>query len=209
MNASLLFLQCISLVFTGFYKDCASALKDNDNKPNTYMIKPLDLQVAYNISCKMENHVAWTIFSHDRETDSMVEQLYGPSAIKVFKLAYNVSLATIAAFVDRAASCRQYTYARCLGTAFVFRGFCWLSDRNNNKMTFWGGGPTGGRGCECGITNSCVSPTFGCNCDANDNQFRSDQGYITSRDHLPITSITLGALQQIYYRIGKLECRNN
>ena len=66
-------------------------------------------------------------------------------------------------------------------------------------------------GCKCGITRSCANPQRLCNCDANDNVLRHDEGYITDKRRLPLTEVRLGdtgsANEWGSYTIGPLLCK--
>ena len=68
--------------------------------------------------------------------------------------------------------------------------------------------------CQCGETDSCLSPAgeikYRCNCDANEPEFSKDAGTITAMDKLPITQFSYGPLQYGLQRanvtIGRLMC---
>ena len=58
--------------------------------------------------------------------------------------------------------------------------------RNSTRMTYWGGvraSPGSGK-CACRMTNSCVDPSRGCNCDAAEKVRREDSGLLTEKSHL-------------------------
>ena len=67
-------------------------------------------------------------------------------------------------------------------------------------------------GCRCGINGNCDVPSEKCNCDANDNVWRFDEGYVTEKSRLPITEVRLGdndeANEEGRHTIGMLECFN-
>ena len=50
--------------------------------------------------------------------------------------------------------------------------FGWWVSRDSLKMKYWGGASLSNK-CACGMTNSCVNPGNGCNCDANDNLWQA------------------------------------
>ncbi len=168
------------------------------------------MQTPLNVSCELDsNGTALTVFNHDREHVQRVNGIYGGQTTVIRPLSYNEEITRISEFADHSTSCRQYTYARCYGVSFVSRGYTWLSDRKNTKMLFWGGGPPDGRGCSCGITNSCENKSFLCNCDAKMSNWGVDEGYITAKEHLPIIQMTFRDAHDIHYYIGRLECIQN
>ena len=85
----------------------------------------------------------------------------------------------------------------------------YLNDRNGHKLSYFGGGPSGGTGCACGTTGTCRDNTYKCNCDANLATLLSDSGHITDKSVLPLTRIYLSNSLSGgygYFSIGKLEC---
>jgi len=46
--------------------------------------------------------------------------------------------------------------------------------------------------CSCGETDSCGETGLRCFCDKNDNEWRSDEGYITNRPDLPVKEFCAG-----------------
>ena len=76
-------------------------------------------------------------------------------------------------------------------------------------MAYWGGA-SGNSKCACGMTNSCANPSYGCNCDANDNAWREDSGLLTDKIELPVKQLRFGdtgdGAEQGYYTLGKLKC---
>ena len=81
---------------------------------------------------------------------------------------------------------------------------------DSTKMTYWGGASPGSGKCACGMTNSCASPSFGCNCDKNDGVWREDSGLLTDKTNLPVKQLRFGdagASYTIgYHTLGKLRC---
>lgn len=69
--------------------------------------------------------------------------------------------------------------------------FGWWVSRDSLKMKYWGGASLSNK-CACGMTNSCVNPGYGCNCDANDNLWREDSGLLTDKTRLPVKHLRFG-----------------
>ncbi|XP_033113885.1 contactin-associated protein-like 4 [Anneissia japonica] len=90
--------------------------------------------------------------------------------------------------------------------------YAWWVSRDGINMYMWGGGKTYNRTCACGITGICASSVdLGCNCDNNDNQLRSDGGFLVDRNRLPVTKIYIGdadvSYEYSFYSLGPLKCR--
>ena len=78
--------------------------------------------------------------------------------------------------------------------SMLFRegGYAWWVSRDSTKMTYWGGASPGSDKCACGMNNSCADPSYGCNCDANDNVWREDSGLLTDKTKLPVKQLRFG-----------------
>jgi len=82
-------------------------------------------------------------------------------------------------------------------------------------MRYIGGGPTNGRGCECGKKNHCANNVTFCNCDNNDGVWRYDSGYVTEKARLPLTEVRIGDTgnpgygEKMQYTIGPMQCQND
>ena len=65
-------------------------------------------------------------------------------------------------------------------------------------------------GCRCGLTRTCKNYGSICNCDTNDYIWRSDSGYVTDKQRLPLAAISLGDTgdgpEAGKFFIGPLEC---
>ena len=77
-------------------------------------------------------------------------------------------------------------------------------------MRYWGGASANGK-CACGMTNSCADPSYGCNCDKDDDYvWREDSGLLTDKTKLPVKQLRFGDLdnsgQVGYHTLGKLMC---
>ena len=50
------------------------------------------------------------------------------------------------------------------------------------------------RGCKCGLEGNCVNNAHKCNCDADEDEIRLDEGYIEKLSDIPIKYFTAGML---------------
>ena len=78
-------------------------------------------------------------------------------------------------------------------------------------QSYWGGARQGSRSCACGETNpnSWIDPTKKCNCDAGQDKWHSDEGYLNSTTLLPVVEVmfkgvTLGT--EANFTVGHLYC---
>ncbi|XP_013419026.1 neurexin-4 [Lingula anatina] len=127
-------------------------------------------------------------------------------------LTYTVSISNVVAYVDNVGvSCSQYLKYECRDS--TLRQYGGWYDRDGNIATFWAGGTPGGASynCACSRDGSCADPSDHCNCDANDNVWRSDEGYITQSSYLPITIVKFGDTgdsdEEGYHTVGPLVCQ--
>ena len=152
------------------------------------------------------------MFHHDTEAEVRVTGYHDACGGYQKQFGYNDNMETIVFVMNNSISCQQYTKAECKGVHFVDRDCTWLKGRNSKKLSYWGGGPYNGRGCSCGITGSCESSAYKCNCDYNSIvTWLSDEGFVTSKDDLPLTGIAIGdtgstGIEVIHYTIGPLRC---
>ena len=77
-------------------------------------------------------------------------------------------------------------------------------------MKYWGGVDSVPFKCACGLDNSCADPSYGCNCDKNDNVWREDSGLLTNKSELPVMQLRFGdssvSNEKGYHTLGKLKC---
>ena len=148
------------------------------------------------------------IINHDTEKRTLVSGCENPGCYH--RLVTYTNVTSVEALIDSSISCRQFIKIECHDMTFWSNNidFGWLEGRGGKKLPIWGGGQ--GRGCACGLTNSCHNTAYDCNCDSNANLWLKDEGYIESKSVLPITGISLGdtggSNELGYHTLGKLEC---
>merc|ERR1711935_267963 len=112
-------------------------------------------------------------------------------------------------------SCSQEISFKCFGSALKINSVhigWWVNTQGEQKYSINGNGST--YGCECGLTDSCLT-NIGennlCNCDARLARWAEDKGVITSKEDLPIVAFKYGTYSLEGYhpeiRIGKLKCQ--
>lgn len=138
---------------------------------------------------------------HDLEKSTTVNNFENPG-MKMLSPQYDSvtpdKFAKLSTLVDNSKSCRQHLKMKCRG-AMIHQPnkpkgtmMTWWENREGEKMKYWGGSnPTDGS-CACSLTNSCVWKNVTCNCDANDNVWRSDGGFLTHKADLPVKMVRVG-----------------
>ncbi|XP_067028378.1 LOW QUALITY PROTEIN: contactin-associated protein 1-like [Acropora muricata] len=121
------------------------------------------------------------------------------------------SLSQLASLTRVSSHCEQFIKYECYHSVVFNNGhqFGWWVSRDSLKMKYWGGASLSNK-CACGMTNSCVNPGNGCNCDANDNLWREDSRLLTDKTQLPVKHLRFGDIgrsaEQAYHTLGKLKC---
>eukprot|EP00112_Aurelia_sp_Birch-Aquarium-sp1_P014972 Seg3278.1 transcript_id=Seg3278.1/GoldUCD/mRNA.D3Y31 product=Neurexin-4 protein_id=Seg3278.1/GoldUCD/D3Y31 len=190
------------------YDSCRKALELYGSKEGTYPIRRRNMEKIVTANCIKIGNKFMAVFNHDSEAKINVHGFEKAASYRR-KIKYENELQNIIAYIDSSRNCRQFTRIDCYGMA-LDSSLGYIVDRNGNKMNYIGGGPPDGRGCRCGIDGNCTVVSEKCNCDANDNAWRFDEGYVTENDRLPITEIRLGdngnQEENGRHTIGRVEC---
>ncbi len=191
----------------GVYKSCGSALSANCFLKAVYWILPPTLSKLMAIKCKRDgNNDTVAVFHHDKEGVTLVNGYENPGSYER-KFNYVIAMETIIMIINQSSSCKQYTRAKCFASKI---SKSWLSGRGGKKLAYWGGGPSDGTGCACGITGTCAEVYKECNCASNDYAWRIDEGFITKKDDLPVTAINVGdtggSHERFKHTVAELTC---
>ncbi|GFN97240.1 sco-spondin [Plakobranchus ocellatus] len=168
------------------------------------------------VYCDMvaEDGVGVTVVGHDQEERQRVQGWEGAREYEVI-LHYNISFDHVEDLVDQSGDCKQYISWECFAALIhnpndnfkVSTG--WLN-RTGQIADYFGGASPGSRSCACGMNNTCAEEELKCNCDANDEVWRQDDGYITYKDDLPVYAFvagdTGGRQEDGYHHLGPLFC---
>ena len=161
----------------------------------------------FTVYCDMsdKNGVGVTVISHDSESRAHVY-----TGTRQRDIHYTgASLSQLASLTRVSSHCEQFIKYECWGSRLLRSAMAWWMSRDSSKMTYWGGASPGSGKCACGMTNSCADPSYGCNCDKNDNVWREDSGLLTDKTHLPVTRLyfgDVGSHEEGYRTLGKLKC---
>ena len=168
----------------------------------------------FTVYCDMadKNGAGVTVISHDSESRTKVRDGLGWGAQGSYSrdIHYTgASLSQLASLTRVSSHCEQFIKYECFDSRLLRSGMGWWVWRDSTKMTYWGGASPGSGKCACGMTNSCASPSFGCNCDKNDVVWREDSHLLTDKTKLPVKQLRFGdagASYAIgYHTLGKLK----
>ncbi|KAH0501730.1 Contactin-associated protein-like 2 [Microtus ochrogaster] len=91
--------------------------------------------------------------------------------------------------------------------------YTWWVGKANEKHYYWGGSEPGIQKCACGIERNCTDPKYYCNCDADYKQWRKDAGFLSYKDHLPVSQVVVGDTDrqgsEAKLSVGPLRCQGD
>eukprot|EP00112_Aurelia_sp_Birch-Aquarium-sp1_P019553 Seg4852.2 transcript_id=Seg4852.2/GoldUCD/mRNA.D3Y31 product=Neurexin-4 protein_id=Seg4852.2/GoldUCD/D3Y31 len=202
---SISFFLAFFLLLDHKYKSCSEALIANGNIGGHYLLL-IESETVF-VHCELQGNSIKTMIMH-RDGDKRFHVSVSGSFKKTF--AYMQNITGITKIIDRSDKCMQAVNVTCHYSQIT--SFSWLTNRNNQKMSYWAGGPSNGTGCACGRTGSCAMKSKKCNCDTNDQVLRYDMGLVTKKGDLPLTSIRTGDTSQYdTYKditVGNVVCFN-
>ncbi|XP_072033225.1 contactin-associated protein-like 2 [Amphiura filiformis] len=154
-----------------------------------------------------------TIIGHDSEGGFETPEGYEIKGSYIKEIIYEANISQIAALVNVSTECKQYISYQCKETAFYYDEDpisvvnVWWVSRVGDPMYNWGSVPTGT--CTCNLQSDCE--TGGpCNCIANDNVWRFDDGVLSDKSKLPVIKIHSGDTGDIgekaLFTVGALTC---
>ena len=194
---------------------CSVIKKNVSSMSGNYVIDPDGEggMAPFTVHCNMtaKNGVGVTVISHDSESRTSVKGYEGQGSFSRDIHYTGASLSQLASLTTVSSQCEQFIKYECYNSVLLYKNdpFGWWVSRDSTKMAYWGGA-SGNSKCACGMTNSCVNPSYGCNCDANDNAWREDSGILTDKTELPVKQLRFGdtgdGAEQGYYTLGKLKC---
>ncbi|XP_075748630.1 uncharacterized protein LOC119172579 isoform X1 [Rhipicephalus microplus] len=152
-----------------------------------------------------------TLVHHDSEQRIYVRS--GVEGAYARPITYDVGWLQMRALISVSQRCRQYVKWECSGVGAGFgysdeRPLSWWESAQGEPQFHWGGAS---ENLTCACYPDCFNPEQRCNCDsASEFHWLEDQGYITSKEMLPIRKLHFGNTyrtgQAGYHTIGPLEC---
>jgi len=164
------------------------------------------------VTCEYFQDKVVTEIHHDSESETEVSNC-DPKRCYQHALTYQTELSDIVTIIDQSEECEQYIKYKCYNSvlrlyhkANSYGG--WVS-RDGVIRTYWGGASPQQDGyCRCGVEGNCVDGKQ-CNCDMNDNNWRTDDGLLTYKPHLPVLKVAFGDAHTNEYgrhTVGPLKC---
>ncbi|XP_074654579.1 SCO-spondin-like [Tubulanus polymorphus] len=181
--------------------------------------------LAMLVTCdmQMEGGIGVTIINHDFKDKEVAVSGYEGAGEYQQKIRYqHIELYDLMDLKAESSRCKQKLTWRCYSATITIsagsetRHITYWENIDGQKRYNWGGASFSGK-CACGMTDSCFRPGLACNCDANDQVWRSDTGWITDKNDLPVTKIRAGdtgakrkgsqeGFEQGYWSLGPLIC---
>nr|XP_017523409.2 contactin-associated protein-like 4 isoform X3 [Manis javanica] len=199
------------------YEQSCEAYKHRGNTSGFYYIDsdgsgPLEPFLLY---CNM-TETAWTIIQHNGSDLTRVRNTHPENPYAgVFK--YVASMGQLQATISRAEHCEQELTYYCKKSRLVDKQdgtpLSWWVGGTNETQTYWGGSLPEPQKCTCGLEGNCIDSQYHCNCDADRNEWTNDTGFLSYKEHLPVTKIVITDTgrphSEAAYKLGPLLCRGD
>ncbi|XP_068383616.1 contactin-associated protein-like 4 isoform X6 [Eschrichtius robustus] len=199
------------------YEQSCEAYKHRGNTSGFYYIDadgsgPLEPFLLY---CNM-TETAWTIVQHNGSDVTRVRNT-NPENPYAGLFEYVASTEQLQATVNRAEHCEQELTYYCKKSRLVNKEdgtpLSWWVGRTNETQTYWGGSLPDPQKCTCGLEGNCIDSQYYCNCDADRNEWTNDTGFLSYKEHLPVTKIVITDTGRPHsaaaYKLGPLLCRGD
>ncbi|XP_023597699.1 contactin-associated protein-like 4 [Trichechus manatus latirostris] len=199
------------------YEQSCEAYKHRGNTSGFYYIDsdgsgPLGPFLAY---CNM-TETAWTIIQHNGSDLTRVRSANPESPYAGF-FEYVASMEQLQATINLAEHCEQELTYYCKKSRLVNKQdgtpLSWWVGRTNEMQTYWGGSLPDPKKCTCGFEENCIDSQYYCNCDADRNEWTNDTGFLSYKEHLPVTKIVITDTgrphSEAAYKVGPLLCRGD
>ncbi|XP_036277629.1 contactin-associated protein-like 5 [Pipistrellus kuhlii] len=168
---------------------------------------------ALRVHCNVTEDKIWTSVQHN---NTELTRVQGASPEKPYSMAldYGSSLGQLEAVIDSAEHCEQEVAYYCRRSRLLNTPdgvpFTWWTGRSKERHPYWGGAPPGVQQCDCGLDEICLDIRHFCNCDADKDEWTNDTGFLSFKDHLPVTQIVITdtnrSNSEAAWRIGPLRC---
>ncbi|XP_067425303.1 contactin-associated protein-like 4 isoform X2 [Emydura macquarii macquarii] len=199
------------------YEQSCEAYKHTGNTSGFYYIDsdgsgPLGPFLVY---CNMTD-MAWTIIQHNNTDLTRVKSANRENPHTVF-FKYTANLEQLQATINYAEHCEQELAYHCKKSRLLNKQdgipLSWWVGRTNETQTYWGGSWPDVQKCACGLEGSCIDSQHYCNCDADRNEWANDTGFLSYKEHLPVTEIIITDTDrpnsEAAYKLGPLLCRGD
>ncbi|XP_041041074.1 uncharacterized protein LOC121276571 isoform X4 [Carcharodon carcharias] len=197
-------------------ESCAALKSAGILESGVFTIDPDGLEDGvdpFPVECDMVSDSATgiTVIGHDTE-DRMRVPPCEDAGCYSRTINYNqASLDQLKALTETSKYCEQYVSLECRHIRFLKQHWGWWVSRDGRKINSWGGASTDSGKCACGENGNCALGLSTCNCDANDDVWRQDKGYLTDKSILPAQEVRFGDTRDVpvemaFHKIGPLRC---
>ena len=181
----------------------------------TYLIDPdgTGSVTKFTVYCDMTDNrgVGVTVIHHGTQSRTLVDGYQAAGSCTRNVSYQGTSIQQLIELTRVSSTCAQFIKYECFHSRLRRNDTgCWVA-RDGTKMNNWGGAPEASNKCACGVTGTCASTNYRCNCDKNDNIWRRDSEYLTSKDKLPVIQLQFGdtghdTTNKGYHTLGKFRC---
>nr|XP_051703238.1 contactin-associated protein-like 4 isoform X2 [Oryctolagus cuniculus] len=199
------------------YEQSCEAYKHRGNTSGFYYVDadgsgPLGPFLLY---CNM-TETAWTVIQHNGSDLTRVRNA-NPENPHAGVFGYVASMEQLQATISRAEHCEQEVTYYCRKSRLSSKQggvpLSWWVGRTNETHTYWGGSAPDVHKCTCGLEGACIDSQYHCNCDADRNEWTNDTGFLSYKEHLPVTRIVVTDTNRPHseaaYKLGPLLCRGD
>ncbi|KAG8518684.1 Contactin-associated protein-like 4, partial [Galemys pyrenaicus] len=159
---------------------------------------------------------AWTILQHNGSALTRVRNTNPDNPYAGF-FEYVASMEQLQATINRAERCEQELTYYCKRSRLVSKQdgipLSWWVGRTNETQTYWGGSLPDPQKCTCGLEGNCIDTQYYCNCDADRDEWTNDTGFLSYKEHLPVTKIVITDTgrphSEAAYKLGPLLCQGD
>ncbi|XP_056381233.1 contactin-associated protein-like 4 isoform X3 [Hyla sarda] len=127
---------------------------------------------------------------HHNNTDLKKVKSSNQENAHMMNFKYSADMEQLQATINNSEHCKQEIAYHCKKSRI-------LQKQNVNK-------------CACGAEGNCADSQSYCNCDADKNEWSSDRGFLSNKDHLPVTQIVITDTERPHseaaYKLGPLLC---
>nr|XP_034369084.1 contactin-associated protein like 5-3 isoform X3 [Arvicanthis niloticus] len=165
------------------------------------------------VYCNTTEDKIWMTIWHNNTELTRVQGFHTEKPYSM-TLNYGGSMDQLVALIDGSEYCEQEVTYHCRRSSLLNTPdgapFTWWIGRSNERHPYWGGSVPGVQQCGCGLEESCLDRRHFCNCDADTDEWANDTGFLSFKDHLPVTQIiitdTNRSNSEAAWRIGPLRC---
>ncbi|NXU56487.1 CNTP4 protein, partial [Turnix velox] len=202
---------------SSIYEQSCEAYKHRGDTSGFYNIDsdgsgPLEPFLVY---CNMTEKT-WTIIQHNNTNLTRVRSANRENPHAVF-FKYSASPDQLQATIKRAEKCEQELAYHCKKSRILDKPdgmpLSWWIGRTNETQTYWGGSLPTVQKCACGLEGRCIDSQHYCNCDADRDEWTNDTGFLSYKEHLPVTGIVITDIDrpnsEAAYKLGPLLCHGD